>query len=241
MAKTRSPNYPNYDLAGALRLAEKVWEKDKRNKVPRAALAAHLGHESLSGPALGKIGALRAYGLLEGGGEELNLSEHAITALKAPAGSDEQKAALATLALNPALFKAIKKAYPATLPSRENLTYWLIKEGFTDTAASIAAKSYLSTMALVEGLGAAYNSDNEQDGAEDDANEPSLPDDKPRNRRVKLMDGERELTTGLLSKESSFRLIVSGPVGVKEIERLISKLEIDKEILAEQEPKEGAA
>jgi hypothetical protein len=48
------------------------------------------------------------------------------------------------------------------------------------------------------------------------------------------MAGERELTTGLLSKDANFRLIVSGPVGVKEIERLIRKLELDKEILAEQ-------
>jgi hypothetical protein len=49
----------------------------------------------------------------------------------------------------------------------------------------------------------------------------------------KPMAGERELTTGLLSKESNFRLIVSGPIGVKEIERLIQKLELDKEILAD--------
>jgi hypothetical protein len=47
------------------------------------------------------------------------------------------------------------------------------------------------------------------------------------------MEGERELTTGLLSKEVSFRLIVSGAVGVKEIEMLIKKLELDKEILAD--------
>ena len=42
------------------------------------------------------------------------------------------------------------------------------------------------------------------------------------------MAGERELTTRLLAKEASFRLIVSGKIGVKEIERLIQKLEIDK-------------
>jgi hypothetical protein len=48
------------------------------------------------------------------------------------------------------------------------------------------------------------------------------------------MAGERELTTGLLPKEASFRLIVSGKIGVKEIERLIQKFEIDKEILAYQ-------
>ena len=48
------------------------------------------------------------------------------------------------------------------------------------------------------------------------------------------MANERELTTGLLSKDANFRLIVSGPVGVKEIERLIQKLQLDKEILADQ-------
>ena len=49
-----------------------------------------------------------------------------------------------------------------------------------------------------------------------------------------MIDGERELTAGLLSKEFSFRLIVSGHVGVKEIEMLIKKLQIDKEILADE-------
>jgi len=35
------------------------------------------------------------------------------------------------------------------------------------------------------------------------------------------MAGEPELTTGMLAKDSTFRLIVTGNVGVKEIERLI--------------------
>ena len=48
------------------------------------------------------------------------------------------------------------------------------------------------------------------------------------------MEGERELTSGLLSKSASFRLIVSGPVGAKEIDLLIRKLQLDKEVLAEQ-------
>ena len=57
---------------------------------------------------------------------------------------------------------------------------------------------------------------------------------KPPIPPVKL--GERELTTGLLSKNASFRLIVSGEVGVREIERLIAKLQLDKEILADPDP-----
>jgi len=59
------------------------------------------------------------------------------------------------------------------------------------------------------------------------------------------MGSERELAAGLLSKDVSFRLIVDGIIGVKEIERLIKKLEFDKEILADidsehEEPAEQA-
>ncbi len=42
----------------------------------------------------------------------------------------------------------------------------------------------------------------------------------------------------MLSKDASFRLIVNGTIGVKEIERLIKKLEFDKEILADIESEE---
>jgi hypothetical protein len=48
------------------------------------------------------------------------------------------------------------------------------------------------------------------------------------------MEGEHELTAGLLSKTASFGLIVSGNVGAKETERLIAKLKLDKEIRADQ-------
>jgi hypothetical protein len=65
--------------------------------------------------------------------------------------------------------------------------------------------------------------------------QPSEETPPPSARKVTVMESERELTTGLLSKDASFRLIVSGPIGVREIERLIRKLELDKEILAEQD------
>jgi hypothetical protein len=53
--------------------------------------------------------------------------------------------------------------------------------------------------------------------------------------RITVMEGERELMTGLLAKDASFRLIASGKIGVKEMERLIQKLEIEKEILADHD------
>jgi hypothetical protein len=39
----------------------------------------------------------------------------------------------------------------------------------------------------------------------------------------------------MLAKDASFRLIVSGEIGVKEIERLIKKLDLDKEILGDRD------
>jgi hypothetical protein len=48
------------------------------------------------------------------------------------------------------------------------------------------------------------------------------------------MTAERQLASGLLSKSATFRLIVSGAVGVKELEWLIAKLQVDRNILVEQ-------
>lgn len=234
MAKLRSPNYPNYDLDGALILIDKVFAKDGRNKVSRLALATRLGHDGLSGPALGKIGALRAYGLLDGSGDELRVSDDAMAALKAPQGSQQRADAVNRLATKPPLFQMIQKDFP-TVPSRENLVFWLLQKGFSDTSAAIAANSYLETMRLVASLQGVYPIAKTQ-GAEISTNPPPPRMPSSEARQSKFVDGERELTTGLLSKEASFRLIVRGPVGVKEIERLIQKLELDKEILASDVP-----
>jgi len=58
--------------------------------------------------------------------------------------------------MKPALFRAFAQEYP-TLPSLENLQFWLIKQDFSETAATIAAKSYLHTMELVGEINSDYN------------------------------------------------------------------------------------
>jgi hypothetical protein len=77
--------------------------------------------------------------------------------------------------------------------------------------------------------------DDEVETGEQDGETPPPPPPPPPGNKVKIMAGERELTTGMLAKEASFRLIVTGNIGVKEIDLLIRKLELDKEILADQE------
>ena len=53
-------------------------------------------------------------------------------------------------------------------------------------------------------------------------------------------DGWRTRTRRWIAgKRCQLRLIVTGNIGVKEIERLIKKLELDKEILADQDDEEN--
>lgn len=238
MAKVRSPNYPSMSLGPALEAMRPAFKNENRNKMSRTVLAKHLGYSSLNGRALGKIGAVRAYGLIEGSGDELRVSDDAVTALMAPEGSPERTSALSRLALRPTLFQELRKDFPDTLPSVDNLKFSLIKRQFTPDAAEKAAKSYLATMNLVAGVPDTYNPIDDEEETVDEGdngangNDPPPPP-PPAFNKAKIMAGERELTTGLLSKEANFRLLVSGVVGVREIERLIAKLELDKEILAE--------
>lgn len=205
MAGTRSPNYPNHDLGGALALAARVYEKDGRSKVPRSVIATHLGHDSLSGPALAKIGALRAYGLLEGSGDELRISDDALAALRAPDGSPERNAALARLAFNPSLFQEIRKDHPER-PSKPNLVFWLQKRGFAENAASIAAQSYLASVELVESLSSGYHGSLGTDKISDSAPTPS----QTRQPQISVMEGERVVFTEEGQPNQYLRLVASG-------------------------------
>ncbi|QPF94100.1 hypothetical protein [Bradyrhizobium commune] len=179
MAKIRSPNYPSMSLGPALEAVRPAYEKEHRNKMARSVLAKHMGYSSLNGRALGKIGAVRAYGLIEGSGEELRISDDTVKALMAPAGSSERTEALGRLANRPQLFQELTKEFPNTLPSLDNLKYALIKRNFIPDAAEKAAKSYLATMNLVGGIQDEYNPpDDEEENS--DMNEAQLAADAKR-------------------------------------------------------------
>lgn len=162
----RSPNYPAIDLATALASVEKVFKAENRNKMSKLVLAKHLGYNSLNGRSLGQIGAVRAYGLIEGRADDLRVSEDAVTALMAPGGSADRQGALGRLALEPGLFKQLRSDFPDTMPSEENIKFQLVKRGFTAEAAGKAAKTYLKTMRLVSENPDTYNPSDDQEEPE---------------------------------------------------------------------------
>jgi hypothetical protein len=255
MAKVRSPNFPVVDLQDAIDAVGKIYTKEKRGKFPKESAARHLGYTSLNGRSLGMIAALRAYGLLEGRADDLVVTPDAIALLEAPADSTDRLNALQSAISAPPMFVRIAEQYPDA-PSPQTLKWWLIQQGFASDGADKATSIYLSSLQLVSQNQGVYDlrTDVERDAelAEAMQDDPQMKavfhaattrrDAPAPTRRVEANESlamsihERVLTSGLLSKQATFRVIVSGPVGEAEIDRLLKKLEMDKEILADVDP-----
>jgi hypothetical protein len=218
------------DLGTALIATRKAFEKDNRNKMSKGALAKHLGHDSLSGPALGKLGALRAYGLIDGNGDELKITDDAVHALMAPEGSAERSAAMLKMATQPKLFQEIRKNF-RTVPSAENLKFWLIKRQFASDAAEKAAKTYLATMRLVEGGAQAYDSSSETEPENDMQTQASASAASVSRTATRAVPMESNLSPGgapLRVVMNGDRLDIQASVdlaGLKKLKEMLTKFE----------------
>ncbi|WP_028969012.1 hypothetical protein [Sphingomonas sp. URHD0057] len=255
MSKVRSPNFPVVDLPAAIESVGKIYLREKRGKFPKESAARHLGYTSINGRSLGMIAALRAYGLLEGRGNDLVVTPDAIALLEAPQDSHDRLEALERAISAPPMFQRIMEQYPGGT-SPQTLKWWLIQQGFTSDGADKATAIYLRTRELVTRNQGAYEmaTDVEREGQLADAMQsdpkmqnifhglfetpqPQAPAQRPkpaaREEGLAMAVHERVLQSGMLSKQASYRVIVSGPVGIAEIERLIAKIEMDKDILSE--------
>lgn len=247
-AKARSPRYPIIGLREALEKVRVVYDADRRNKIPKELVAQHMGYNGLNGKSLGVISAVSKYGLLDGGRDSMWVTERAQSILIREAGDPERSQAIREAAYEPEIYKEIEDTFPGGASDAAIRSHLVTKREFLREAAERLIHSYRETMEVVAMESSAYDSSpaTQEQPMETFAipnNQAVLASGNQPAQRVEhahytfssLDNGERELTTGLLSKGASFRLIVSGKIGVKEIERLIKKLELDKEILADAE------
>jgi hypothetical protein len=246
--RDRSPNFPCVPLKTAVERLVTFEKYFGRHPAPISKVGLAWGLKENSDQASQVLSALRYYGLIEYQGNsparQAIISESGRTYLRAQQDSIKQEV-LRRAALRPRMIRKFWDLWGADrLPDpicRDDL---VLHNGFSERGAPIFLKIYDDTIAFA---GLAQPDKVPPDSAEviDDGNDstaeedelPGQPSEKkppPPAKKVTVMEGERELTTGLLSKDASFRLIVSGPIGVREIERLIKKLEFDKEILADE-------
>jgi hypothetical protein len=198
------------------------------------------------------LAALRYFGLLEYAGDsnarQVIITDEGRNLLRAQQEATKREI-IRRAALRP---KEIAKFWPKwgsdRPPDEVCLDELILRNGFSTRGAPLFLSSYDATISFA-GLATPGKIDadlpaeaNAGGGATTDARNVASPANPPppfmkpppASKGMTLMADERELTAGLLSKDANFRLIVSGPVGVREIERLIRKLELDKEILADE-------
>lgn len=259
IGRFKSPPYPFIALPKAMERVKALHAKAQHHPVGTPVLADAWKYSVKSSGLIQTVAALMQFGLLadEGSGDKrrFRLTHDALRIVQdADPLSEKRKAALIKAALYPKVHKELWEKYGATASDivlKNYLTLDRREAGqapFSGAAADILINEYKTSIAYAElEKNAGFASENDgmiqdENGSEEagfEGNEPSKssnPGNKPpfkANPESKIMQGERELTKGLLSKDANFRLIVSGKIGVKEIERLIQKLEVDKEILAE--------
>jgi hypothetical protein len=244
--RDRSPAYPIIPLSQALeRLAQ--FEAHFKRSAARPDRVGDAWNMKAKAHAHRITAALRYFGLLEyqrnGSVRSVAVSDLGRNYLRAQQET-VRRAIIAEVALKPRQIAVFWNLWGADRPADAAcLDELVLSRGFSEGGARDFLKVYDATIGFAKPPSNAKimthqvidDGDEEEDEVRDEcAEESAIPPPSARaKQKAKIMEDERELTTGLLSKDASFRLIVSGQIGVKEIERLIQKLELDKDILAD--------
>jgi hypothetical protein len=251
-ARQRSPNYPNVSLPEALRRVHLVFDEDRQAPLERSVVAKHMGYGGISGAADKTIGSIMQYGLLERVGKgEIRVAQLAVDIFH-PLDEDQKRRAIYAAAYSPDVFVQLKERFGSgRVPSEEAAKSFLVRQEYLDRAIGPIISAYAETCQFLEQERATESAGPSPETSEESTQQPAPKhwSEEAQARPVsdifrdfsKRLVGDamtarvdqRVLTKGLLSKGATFEIIVSGQIGLKELNMLIRKLELDKEILAE--------
>lgn len=150
----RSPNFPSMSLGEAVEAIKKVYVAEGRAKAPRLSIVKPLGYTSMNGRSLSILGALKAYGLLEGRGDDMRLSQEGFILANAPGDSAEYREALLASFRAPAAFQRFAEEDEAA--SADTLKWKLQKGGFQADAAERLVRVYRESRELVNAAEGTY-------------------------------------------------------------------------------------
>jgi hypothetical protein len=259
--RDRSPSFPVISLKSAIERLERFEATFGRHPAPYQKVGLAWGIKQGSSQANQVLAALKSFGLLDykgaGDSRTVEISDDGRTFLRAQQVHIKRDI-IRNAALKP---KAFAKFWPEWGVDRPIdaicLDQLVLQHGFNDAAAPTFLRVYDETMAYA-GLTdsdkgpPAKEAEEELSGGSDAKAEKAKPPEAPASpttpstanappsgaKKVVMMENERVLTSGILSKMANFRVLVEGPISAKEIDRLIAKLELDKEILADTSEEE---
>ena len=225
MGKHRSPNCPQISFAEAIEKGRKVYEKEHTHPAPNTVVAGDLGYSGLNGRSLTQIGALRQYGILEGTGDALHVTEDAVTYFEMDDGP-EKSTAIQRMAFAPALFAELKESFKDTLPSEGNLRHNLIQKGFLSKAADDVIRVYKANLQLVSGEKGEYTRAEEE--------KPLMDNGTQANLLQKLPSGIQSYAFAL-SPNARAELSLKGTITVDDLDVLRDHIELTIRALSNSE------
>lgn len=155
--RVRSPNYPAISLLDALDKVSALYKSQHTHAGPREVIVRGMGYSSLNGASMSAISALHKYGLLEGRGDEIRVSERAMRILH-PESQEERVLAIQEAASEPKLFAELDERFPGVVPNEELLRNYLLRRNFASSAVPAVILSYRGTKELVQAEPGGYDS-----------------------------------------------------------------------------------
>ncbi|MCC7426091.1 MAG: hypothetical protein IT557_04235 [Alphaproteobacteria bacterium] len=251
--RDRSPAFPYIGLDKALERTRVLFDKAKRFDVRVADIAIDWGLTPKSSATDRTVAALVAFGLAEtagaGDAKKIKISEAGWRILEdARPGVKEEL--LAKAAVKP---KAIADYSERWRDGRPDDTHAIsdlrFDGGFTEDGARIFLRVFDETVKFASRDGGRDRSDTPAVGSIDVPNSEgsqvaTLPATRlgtigasPTTRlgTIGTSAGEREWLRGSLARESTFRLLVTGIIGPKEVRNLIKMLEVQAAVLADED------
>jgi hypothetical protein len=141
----RSPSFPFVSLAEAVERAGVLYAAERRNPASADAVVRHWGYSPKSSGGKQTIGALRAFGLLEGEGA-VRVTDRAVHILL-DEGSAERERLLRQAALAPPVYHRLWERYGPDLPSDQGLrTHLIVEMGFNENAVDEVIRGYKETL-----------------------------------------------------------------------------------------------
>ncbi len=143
----RSPAYPYIDLEDAVGKARIVWDKERKNPTTAEIFGSHWDYAKGSSAVALIVSAMRQYGLIEGKGTQVRLTDLAVKIMFSDEGSEEKKLALQQAFLGPQLYKNLWDKYNLDLPSNESLKNYMVRDGgYNDKMVSILISNYKKSL-----------------------------------------------------------------------------------------------
>lgn len=231
-SRLRSPNYPSMSLPDAIARVKAIYEKELTNVASREVMIKAMGYSGINGASATAFSALTKYNLISSvASDEYKISEDGLNTLLYSRGEPSRLEAIERAAFAPQLFSELREQYPDALPSDENLTANLVKRGFNPKSVAEVIRNYRETIEFVRTEGGSVQSSST-------AQPPVIRQDQVSSTDltnvVSTLPVGRELAdsdlTFRISRNLDVAINFNGEVTVEAIEKLISLLNLSKDV-----------